>query len=88
MAAECDIAWTVVGHGELALRDRIPLVWLIDSAGARIQEATGSMFARTGDLFREQVVMSGVVGGVVGLAQDRDVVSSRDRDGGRRRCRP
>jgi acetyl-CoA carboxylase carboxyltransferase component len=46
---------------ELALRDRIPLVWLIDSAGARIQEATGSMFARTGDLFREQVIMSGVV---------------------------
>src|SRR2546430_6633357 len=46
---------------ELALRERIPLVWLIDSAGARIQEATGSMFARTGDLFREQVHMSGVV---------------------------
>jgi acetyl-CoA carboxylase carboxyltransferase component len=46
---------------ELALRQRIPLVWLIDSAGARIQEATGSMFARTGDLFREQVHMSGVV---------------------------
>jgi acetyl-CoA carboxylase carboxyltransferase component len=46
---------------ELALRDRIPLVWLIDSAGARIQEASGSMFARTGDLFREQVIMSGVV---------------------------
>ena len=46
---------------EIALRERIPVVWLIDSAGARIQEATGSMFARTGDLFREQVVMSGVV---------------------------
>ena len=46
---------------ELALRERIPIVWLIDSAGARIQEASGSMFARTGDLFREQVVMSGVV---------------------------
>jgi acetyl-CoA carboxylase carboxyltransferase component len=46
---------------ELALRERMPLVWLIDSAGARIQEATGSMFARTGDLFREQVIMSGVV---------------------------
>ena len=46
---------------ELALRERIPLVWLIDSAGARIQEATGSMFARTGDLFREQVHMSGVI---------------------------
>ena len=46
---------------EVALRERIPMVWLIDSAGARIQEATGSMFARTGDLFREQVIMSGVV---------------------------
>ena len=46
---------------ELALRERMPLVWLVDSAGARIQEATGSMFARTGDLFREQVVMSGVI---------------------------
>src|SRR5207249_1316050 len=44
-----------------ALRQRVPIVWLIDSAGARIQEATGSMFARTGDLFREQVHMSGVV---------------------------
>jgi len=46
---------------ELALRERIPIVWLVDSAGARIQEATGSMFARTGDLFREQVIMSGVI---------------------------
>jgi acetyl-CoA carboxylase carboxyltransferase component len=46
---------------ELALRERRPLVWLIDSAGARIQEAAGSMFARTGELFKEQVIMSGVV---------------------------
>jgi methylmalonyl-CoA decarboxylase subunit alpha len=46
---------------ELALRERIPIVWLVDSGGARIQEAAGSMFARTGDLFREQVVMSGVI---------------------------
>ena len=46
---------------ELALRERIPIIWLIDSAGARIQEASGSMFARTGDLFREQVIMSGVI---------------------------
>jgi acetyl-CoA carboxylase carboxyltransferase component len=46
---------------ELALRERMPLVWLVDSAGARIQEATGSMFARTGELFREQVIMSGVI---------------------------
>jgi acetyl-CoA carboxylase carboxyltransferase component len=48
---------------ELALRERIPIVWLVDSAGARIHEAGtgGSTFARTGDLFREQVVMSGVI---------------------------
>ncbi len=46
---------------ELALRERVPIVWLIDSAGARIQEAAGSTFARTGDLFREQVHMSGVI---------------------------
>lgn len=46
---------------EIALRERIPIVWLIDSAGARIQEAAGSRFTRTGDLFREQVIMSGVV---------------------------
>ncbi|MHB8512422.1 MAG: acyl-CoA carboxylase subunit beta [Actinomycetota bacterium] len=46
---------------ELALRERIPLIWLVDSAGARIQEAVGSMFARTGELFKEQVIMSGVV---------------------------
>jgi acetyl-CoA carboxylase carboxyltransferase component len=46
---------------ELALKERIPIVWLIDSAGARIQEAAGSTFARSGDLFREQVIMSGVI---------------------------
>src|SRR5947209_9397011 len=51
---------------ELALRERIPMVWLIDSAGARLsadpEEASWiSSFADTGYLFREQVVMSGVV---------------------------
>jgi acetyl-CoA carboxylase carboxyltransferase component len=46
---------------ELALTKRIPLVWLLDSAGARIQEAVGSLFAGTGALFREESVMSGVV---------------------------
>ncbi len=30
---------------ELALRERIPFVWLLDSAGARVQEAAGAMFA-------------------------------------------
>src|SRR5580692_4237771 len=46
---------------ELALTKRIPLIWLLDSAGARVQEAVGSLFAGTGQLFRDQVVMSGVV---------------------------
>lgn len=46
---------------ELALKQRIPLVWLLDSAGARVQEAAGAQFAGTGDLFFEQVEASGVV---------------------------
>ena len=46
---------------ELALRQRIPIVWLLDSAGARIQSTSGSTFAEAGALFREQVTMSGVV---------------------------
>src|SRR4051812_27830026 len=44
-----------------ALRQRIPMVWLLDSAGARIQSTSGSTFAGAGALFREQVAMSGVV---------------------------
>ena len=54
---------------ELALRQRIPIVWLLDSAGARIQQASGSRFAGSGALFREQVALSGVlpmVGAVMG----------------------
>ncbi|HEX2392832.1 MAG TPA: acyl-CoA carboxylase subunit beta [Solirubrobacterales bacterium] len=46
---------------EMALSKRMPFVWLLDSAGARIQEATGSLFAGSGHLFREEVEMSGVV---------------------------
>jgi acetyl-CoA carboxylase carboxyltransferase component len=46
---------------EMALQKRIPLIWLLDSAGARIQEAAGSLFAGSGHLFREEVTMSGVV---------------------------
>jgi acetyl-CoA carboxylase carboxyltransferase component len=46
---------------ELALRQRIPIVWLLDSAGARIQATSGSTFAQAGALFREQVTLSGVV---------------------------
>ena len=51
---------------ELALRERMPMVWLVDSAGARIDPRPGSvdkipLFADSGYLFREQVIMSGVV---------------------------
>jgi acetyl-CoA carboxylase carboxyltransferase component len=52
---------------ELALGKRIPMVWLLDSAGARIQEAAGSLFAGSGHLFREEVVMSGVIPQVAAL---------------------
>src|SRR5437764_1219285 len=52
---------------ELALTKRIPLIWLLDSAGARIQEAVGSLFAGSGHLFREEVVASGVIPQVAAL---------------------
>src|SRR5216684_4815939 len=52
---------------DLALKNRIPMIWLVDSAGARIDASSATDprriagFADTGYLFREQVVMSGVV---------------------------
>jgi acetyl-CoA carboxylase carboxyltransferase component len=46
---------------ETALQKRMPFIWLLDSAGARIQEASGSLFAGSGHLFREEVTMSGVI---------------------------
>jgi acetyl-CoA carboxylase carboxyltransferase component len=46
---------------EMALQKRMPFIWLLDSAGARIQEAAGSLFAGSGHLFREEVTMSGVI---------------------------
>ena len=52
---------------EVSLRNRIPMVWFIDSAGARIDPQSGqngdmlSLFAGAGALFREEVIMSGVV---------------------------
>jgi acetyl-CoA carboxylase carboxyltransferase component len=52
---------------ELALTKRIPFIWLLDSAGARIQEAVGSLFAGSGHLFREEVVRSGVIPQVAAL---------------------
>src|SRR5467141_2565257 len=61
-----------VGEGKvtrlrhMAERGRCPIVWFIDSGGARIDADTGhpdavSLFAGTGHLFREPVAMSGVV---------------------------
>src|SRR5215212_3048622 len=46
---------------ELALTKRMPMVWLLDSAGARIQEAVGSLCAGSGHPFREAEVASGVI---------------------------
>src|SRR6185369_449218 len=50
----------------MCLRGRWPMVWFIDSAGARIDPGSShpdmiSLFAGSGHLFREQVHMSGVV---------------------------
>src|SRR5947209_18886805 len=52
---------------ELALSKRMPMIWLLDSAGARIQEAVGSLFAGSGHLFREEVVASGDIPQVAAL---------------------
>ena len=52
---------------ELALTKRMPIVWLLDSAGARIQEAVGSLFAGSGHLFKEEVIASGVIPQVAAL---------------------
>jgi len=46
---------------ELAIEQRMPLVWLLDSAGARVQEAATAMFAGTGKMFYDQVMMSGLI---------------------------
>ncbi|MCP4872846.1 MAG: acyl-CoA carboxylase subunit beta [Proteobacteria bacterium] len=51
---------------EMALRNRIPMVWLVDSGGARIDPRPENLakiprFADSGYMFREQVIMSGVV---------------------------
>jgi acetyl-CoA carboxylase carboxyltransferase component len=52
---------------ELALSKRIPMIWLLDSAGARIQEAVGSLFAGSGHLFKEEVIASGVIPQIAAL---------------------
>ncbi len=52
---------------DLALKNRTPIVWLVDSGGARLEAGAEvdprrlAGFADTGYLFREQSVLSGVV---------------------------
>src|SRR3712207_7585960 len=46
---------------ELALSKRIPFIWLLDSAGGRVQEGGGAPFARPRPLFRGEGGRSGVV---------------------------
>ncbi|MHB2022435.1 MAG: acyl-CoA carboxylase subunit beta [Mycobacteriales bacterium] len=63
------LAGSIGMHGErkaarardLALRHATPIVYLLDSAGARVSETVGAAFAGAGDLFRELTVSSGVV---------------------------
>lgn len=46
---------------EMSLERKIPIIWLLDSAGARVQEMAGAQFAATGKLFKDQVDLSGNV---------------------------
>jgi len=63
------MAGSIGMHGErkaarardLAVRRGTPVVYLLDSAGARVTESVGAAFAGSGDLFREISTMSGVV---------------------------
>ena len=52
---------------EWALKNRVPIVYLIDSAGARVNEAHGSAIIGGAGMFFEQSVMSGVVPQVCAL---------------------
>lgn len=63
------LAGSIGAHGErkaartreLAVRHGMPLVYLLDSAGARVTESVGASFAGSGDLFRELSVTSGAI---------------------------
>ncbi|MBE0481174.1 MAG: acyl-CoA carboxylase subunit beta, partial [Dehalococcoidia bacterium] len=51
---------------ELALKHRIPMIWLVDSGGARLGAGGFNIeripfFAETGYLFKEEALMSGVI---------------------------
>ena len=61
------LAGSMGQHGErkaarardLAVKHGTPVVYLLDSAGARVNESVGAAFAGAGDLFREMTTMSG-----------------------------
>ncbi|HEU0129592.1 MAG TPA: acyl-CoA carboxylase subunit beta [Mycobacteriales bacterium] len=63
------LAGSIGLHGErkaarardLATKHGMPIVYLLDSAGARVTETVGAAFAGAGDLFRELTTMSGAV---------------------------
>jgi len=51
---------------EIALKERIPMIWLSDSGGARVSGGGFSgervaLFANTGYLFKEESLMSGII---------------------------
>ena len=46
---------------EMAIKHGTPVVYLLDSAGARVTETVGAAFAGAGDLFREMTAMSGYI---------------------------
>lgn len=54
---------------EIVLKERMPMIWLIDSGGARIDQGQGgfgggemaALFANSGWLFKEESLMSGVI---------------------------
>lgn len=52
---------------EIAFKEKVPIIWLLDSAGARVQEVASSRFAETGKLFYDQIIYSGVVPQVAAL---------------------
>jgi acetyl-CoA carboxylase carboxyltransferase component len=63
------LAGSIGLHGErkaarardFAVKHGTPIVYLLDSAGARVTETVGAAFAGAGDLFRELTITSGVV---------------------------
>ena len=63
------LAGSIGMHGErkaarardFAVKHGTPIVYLLDSAGARVTETVGAAFAGAGDLFRELTTTSGVV---------------------------